>query len=298
MGSMTLTMLRVFSPLRLVISGLCSVLLSAGALGASKASQEPVDESVEVRLYVMDGGSLDVADMASFSRDSDLEGRSIHLVNPSFLVRHPKGDLLWDTGYTDALAELPDGSQSGVWHSRRSTTLLQQLAQLELKPVDIEYLALSHAHPDHSGNANLFADSTFIVHEKERAFMFSEDAMAAYGEVYSELRDAETLLFTGRHDVFGDGRVVLFEMPGHTPGSSVLLIRLPNSGSFLLTGDLYTHAGARDKGTVPSFNADLEQTLESRRVFEELAAAEKARVIIQHSSADFGSLPTFPEFLD
>ncbi len=98
--------------------------------------------------------------------------------------------------------------------------------------------------------------------------------------------------------MFGDGTVVIKSMPGHTPGSSVLLIRLKNSGSVLLTGDLYTHARSRELGTMPTFVFDKEKTCESRKRFEALAKKEKARVMIQHARGDFEALPRFPAFLD
>lgn len=274
-----------------------TVLVAALLSTAANSAAEPLERG-KIKLYALDGGTLDVSDMASFSDTGTFDGEAVSLVNPSFLIRHPKGDLLWDTGYGDALAKLPEGSKNGVWHSKLKTPVVEQLGRLGLDPSDIEYLSLSHLHPDHSGNANLFSGSTFIVHRLERAYMFSEEMMAAFGESYSELEDAKTVQFEGRYDVFGDGTVIIFETPGHTPGSSVLLVRLQGAGNILLTGDLYTHNRGRSLGTVPQFNLDKKQTLESRRVFENLVKQERARVVIQHSKTDFNVLPVFPKFLD
>ncbi len=267
---------------------------------AACTGEAPPESNVEgdVKLYAMDCGSIDVADMSVFSDDGTFDGQSIRLANPCFLVRHPKGNLLWDTGHPDELADTPDGTTFDVWHYALKTKLVDQLALLDLKPSDIDYLSLSHLHPDHSGNANLFAGSTFIINAFERQYMFSEEGRTAFGESYSSLEQATTILFEEEHDVFGDGTIVMKSMPGHTPGSSVLLVRLENSGSVLLTGDLYTHAKARELQTVPTFNLDKPTILESRRRFEALAATENARVVIQHSLAAFEALPTFPAFLD
>lgn len=251
-----------------------------------------------VKLYAMDCGTVDAADMTDLSDDGTYDGQAIHMSNPCFLLRHPRGDLLWDVGHPDDLVDDPDGLQGGVWTSKMTTKLVDQLARLDLEPADIEYLSLSHLHPDHSGNANLFAGSTFVVHEQEREYMFSEDIVALWGEVYSALEDAETQTFSEEYDVFGDGTAVVVGMPGHTPGSSVLLVRLERSGNFLLTGDLYVHARGRELQTIPRFTFDKEGLVASRQRFEALATAENARVVIQHNSADFESLPTFPAFLD
>ena len=245
----------------------------------------------------MDGGTLKVADMAAFSSEGHFDGQSGTLANPSFLIRHPQGDLLWDTGYGDALAQKPDGIRHGVWHWSLERPVLDQLRQIELQPSDIEYLALSHLHPDHSGNAGLFEESTFLTGRRELEYMFSPEVKAQYGEGYAPLEQSDTLLFEGQHDVFGDGTVVIFEMPGHTPGSCVLLVRTKNAGNLLLTGDLYIHTKGRELNALPTFTGDREEILKSRQRFEALAKKENARVVIQHSRQDFNDLPAFPEFL-
>jgi len=251
-----------------------------------------------IKLYVLDGGTIDVSDMRSFSSDGRFDGEQIQLANPAFLIRHPKGDLLWDTGHADALAGQPDGTRFEEWHNRLKTPLAGQLAQLGLASNDIEYLALSHLHPDHSGNANRFAGSIFIVNELERRHMFSKDVKANFGSAYNALEDSKTLVFQFEHDVFGDGTVVIYHMPGHTPGSCALLVRLAKTGNVLLSGDLYIHARARQQQTVPRFTHDQAALLESRRKFEALAKSEKALVVIQHSKPDFEKLPKFPAYLD
>jgi N-acyl homoserine lactone hydrolase len=197
------------------------------------------------------------------------------------------------------LVDTPDGI-GGNFHSKMKIKLTDQLAQLGLTPNDIEFLSISHLHPDHAGNANLFASSTFIANEAEYSFMFSNEmkANSEWFELYSALENADTVMFEDEYDVFGDGIVVIESMPGHTPGSSVLLVRLKNAGALLLTGDLYTHTGARELRTVPTFNTDGQATLKSMNQFEALARKENARVVIQHEKADFEKLPTFPEFMD
>ena len=253
-----------------------------------------------VRLYALDCGEIDVSDMSVFADDGRLDGKKANLVVPCFLVRHPKGNLIWDTGYPESLAEIPEGVKfAKFFHKKMTTTLTNQLGQLELRPSDIDYLAISHFHDDHSGNSNLFRDSTFIANEAEHRHMFSAGARANEAfSVYSELEKTKTVFFKEKHDVFGDGSVVIKSMPGHTPGSSVLLLRLRNSGALLLTGDLYTHSKARELGTIPKFNFDKALTRQSRKRFEALAQKEKARVVIQHSRRDFEALPGFPKYLD
>jgi glyoxylase-like metal-dependent hydrolase (beta-lactamase superfamily II) len=250
-----------------------------------------------IKLYTIDCGSYDVADMASLSNTGEYDGKKLKMANPCFLIRHPKGDLLWETGHIDSLADKVNGEVSGVWHAKLKTKLLVQLAQLNIKPNDIEYLSLSHVHPDHAGNANKFETATFIVNELEHQYMFSEPAKSYFGEYYSALEKAKTISFSGEYDVFSDGSVIIKSMPGHTPGSSVLLVRLNKSGNILLSGDLYVHEQGRQLKTMHQYNVQA-LTLDSRIKFEALAKKENVRVVIQHDKQDFEGLPVFPKYLD
>tara|TARA_R110002167_G_scaffold135102_1_gene321392 strand:+ start:1313 stop:2101 length:789 start_codon:yes stop_codon:yes gene_type:complete len=255
-------------------------------------------ESNGIKLYVLDCGSIDVSDMAELSENGEYDGQQISLVNPCFLIRHPKGDLLWDTGHEDSLADTPDKGTEGVWRSSLKTKLSTQLESLGLAAHDIEFLSLSHVHPDHSGNANKFSDATFIVNKLEHQYMFRKDTLAMFGSGYSALEQSPTVFFTEEHDVFKDGKVIIKSMPGHTPGSSVLFVRLEKSGNLLLTGDLYIHARGRQLNTMLIYNTDKKVTQMSRKNFEAFAKAENARVIIQHEKQAFDSLPLFPLYLN
>jgi len=250
-----------------------------------------------LKLYAMECGTFDVADMIDLSTTGEYDGQQLKMANPCYLVRHPTGDLLWDAGLDDSLVDNLEGEVSGVWHAKSKIKLIDQLAELGLTADDVEYLSLSHAHPDHSGNANKFKNSTFIVNELEHKYMFSEKIKSYFGAGYSALESARTVTFRESHDVFGDGSVLIKSMPGHTPGSSVLLIRLNEAGNVLLSGDLYVHARGRKLNTMHRYN-DKQATLDSREKFETMVKQEDARVIIQHEKNDFESLPQFPAYLD
>lgn len=257
-------------------------------------------EGGAVKLYAMDCGTINMLDLAIFSREGQYVGEKNLAADPCFLITHPQGNFLWDTGLPEGLAELPEGLINGPFHVKVKTKLTDQLAQLNLTPDDIHYLSISHSHFDHLGNAGKFAKATFIVNEKERAHMFRDEARAdeASFASYSALETAKTIEFTDKYDVFGDGTVVIQSLPGHTPGHSALLLQLGNAGPVYLTGDLYHFTKARQNRTVPTFNTDPEQTLVSMDDFEVLVDAAGARVVIQHEKADFDKLPKFPAYLD
>lgn len=265
----------------------------AGAGGEAQASPE-------IRLYAIPCGEIQMNDLSGFDRGGAYDGRTNFAVDPCFLIRHPAGDLLWDTGLPDALAAEPDGVTNGPYHLKMAKTLKAQLAEIDVAASDIDFLSMSHSHFDHAGNANDYAGATWLVHEAERAHMFRDEARAdaaSFG-AYSALETAQTLEFTGDRDVFADGSVTIVSTPGHTPGHASLLVRLKNAGPVLLSGDLYHLTEARERRTIPKFNTDAEETLRSMDRFEELAASTGARVIIQHEDEDIAALPQFPAYLD
>lgn len=253
-----------------------------------------------IQLYALDGGGLTLTDMKPLAQDDSYAGRTITMAIPAFLIRHPKGDLLWDLGMPDSLADQPDGLKGAGFHYWMNHKIEDQLKQLQLKPADIEYVAVSHGHSDHIGNGNLFGEAALIIHQKEHAELFSVGKLAEpeAQDTYAALKNANTLLVTDQFDVFGDGTVLIYASPGHTDGHMVLLVRLAKNGYLLLSGDLYTHAEARTKQTVPVFNRDAEATVTSRARFEALAEKHQARVVIQHDLKHFQALPRFPLFLD
>ncbi len=244
----------------------------------------------EIGLYVLDGGRLHVTgtDATELADDGAYEGRTIDLPVPGFLVRHPDGDLVWDTGMSRTRNDL------GSW-ATPGASLVDQLRLLDLAPAEIRFLALSHGHWDHSGNAGLFTGSTWIVNPLERAAMFDAENRASPSmDDYGALEAVETRLITEDHDVFGDGTVVIVQAPGHTPGHTVLLLRLPESGPILLSGDLWHQAESRRHRRVPVYNTDRAQTLASMDRVDALVASTGARVIVQHELADHATLPPFP----
>lgn len=261
----------------------------------------------QIALYAMDCGMFFFHDTDVFADNGSFKGVSRQMVNPCYLVRHGSDYLLWDLGMPDGLAVSRKRlAPHPIVNFAMSKTLVSQLAELRLKPADIRFIALSHSHFDHMGNGGLFEGATLLVDEREHAFMFRAEARKealGIAELAQELADAYGVLeklkavkipHAEPFDVFGDGSVTMHPAPGHTPGHRVLLVRLPQAGPVLLTGDMYHLAESRANRTVPRRNNRAE-TLASMDMVEKLAAETGARVIRQHVADDFFSMPGFPE---
>ena len=261
---------------------------------------ELTKEVAAVKLFAIDCGRFHVKDAAMFSDEHAYDGKARDLVDPCYLVRHQRGDLIWDAGISPALAAAP--AEKGATETvTQKETLEQQLAELGVAPADIDYFSISHSHYDHVGNAALFAGATWIVVKDERDWMFRDEARKEPDfSNYAALESAKTKLIEGDgdYDVFGDGSAIIVQAPGHTPGHAVLLLTTARSGKVLLTGDMWHLAEARKKRTVPAFNFNREQTLASMDKVEALAEATGAKVIRQHVPEDFASLPKFPKALE
>ena len=244
-------------------------------------------------LYTFDCGSIEVSDLDAFSSTGDYAGRTGSLTNTCYLIRHPQGDLLWDLGLPDVLVGIGPQTE-GIFTTTLERTLIEQLADIGLTAQDIEFVSISHSHFDHSGQAALFPGSQWLVNKNEFDYMFSTEANKAQNAAFAKLSNS---IHSGDLDVFGDGLVMILELPGHTPGHGALQVTLAESGPILLTGDLYHRTESRALKRVPRFNSDEIQTRESMDLFETLAKESGARVIIQHEPADVATLPKPPAFL-
>lgn len=254
-----------------------------------------VEAQTPIKMYVFDCATLKDRDPGAYGLKRD-QVASVDMSDPCFLIVHPKGKLLWDTGLNDAVYNRPEGG--GPKHDKIDKSLRSQLAEIGYGPADITYLAMSHAHGDHSGNANDYAGSTWIVQKAERDFMFSAAVAgtSAKPDQYNKLKDSKTITIDGDYDIFGDGAATLISTPGHTPGHQCLLVRLPKTGPVLLSGDLYHFPGEREFHTFPTLtNAEY---VASRVKVEALLKSTGAQLWIQHDMIGNRKLKKSPQYYE
>ncbi len=286
------------TPTRLLLLSAALVIAVALAPLRCEAQLAPAPKVTAPRLYVFDCGTL----VYNRPEDYDLKREEVKDSNMGvtcYLVVHPKGLLLYDTGLNDELVGRPLYENILEGYAQiKFNTLHGQLADIGVTPARIDYLLLSHYHWDHVGNAGDFAGSTWLVYQGDHDAMFTKAARATpWFSQYSALEHAKTTLISGDHDVFGDGSVVVIATPGHTEGHCSLLVRLKNTGPVVLSGDLYHYAEERDLKRMPP-EEKTTGTAQSRAKVEELVKRIGAQLWIGHSMQFFRTVRKAPSWYD
>jgi glyoxylase-like metal-dependent hydrolase (beta-lactamase superfamily II) len=284
-----------------------AVLPLAGVRDADQVTGPPGRVPGTLRLYVFDGGTLE-SDPARYRLTPEDVGVT-QLSIAAYLIVHPKGVLLWDTG------AIPDGDWTVTGEPVRQRLLLPdarerhvtlrislrgQLAGIGYTPKQVTHLALSHLHWDHTANANAFAGATWLVRQIERDAMFADKpAGAVRPSTYASLRKSRTVIIKDdEHDVFGDGTVILKAASGHTPGHQVLYVKLPQTGGVVLSGDLYHYPQERTMGRLPVAEFNEQQTRSARQAVEAFLARTGAQLWIQHDFVADAKLKKAPAYYD
>jgi N-acyl homoserine lactone hydrolase len=270
-----------------------------------KESKETIIETElakkpEIKLYTFDGGTVLVNKLELFSQDTTYQGRTKQFSDAFYVLMHPKGNLIWDTGLPDGLVGLdePYTTPNGAFTISRKDSLKNQLASIGLTPDDFKYIILSHTHFDHTGTANAFKNATWLVQQAEYDFVTSDETKTNNPDAFNAIKELTNVKkLNGDHDVFGDGSIIIKSMPGHTPGHQVLFIDLVDQGPVMLSGDLYHFSENRTHMRVPSFNFDPGKTIESMKAFEAFVEEKNAKVYLQHELTDFNKMPKAPEYL-
>jgi len=252
-----------------------------------------------VRLYIFDCGVIKGLGVDLFGfKPGEVPVRDFFV--PCYLVVHPKGAMMWDVGVIPDSAFKADGAPVTEGRSTVNKPLLPQLAALGYTPADITYLSMSHYHSDHTANANAFAGSTWLVRLAERDIMFNPPQGAIVQTAsFASLKTAKTrILKEDEYDVFGDGTVVIKSAPGHTPGHTVLYLKLKKFGPLVVAGDLYHYPEEQTMNRFPSFEFDKTQSAKSRADIDAFLKAKKAQMWIEHDAATNATLKKAPEFYE
>jgi len=277
------------------------------AAEASAASPEGM------RLYVFSSGWLTIDKSALQTGGTG----KITLPVAFFLIKHPKGNVLFETGNNDKiitdptywgpLAQMlsPESRSPGV-------AIDTQLDKIGVKPSDINYVILGHMHLDHAGNVGKFPSATIVYQRDEIVNAFWPKPGFAGGYIttdFAMLRNdvganqpnrQKVIELNGDLDLFGDGSIYIHRQVSHTPGSQMAVVRLPKTGPVVLTSDVCYLMENLQKDILPSVGLAYNPAgiLDGYAWIKHLMSAEGADVIVAHYAETFKKHKQSPEFYE
>jgi N-acyl homoserine lactone hydrolase len=289
--------------------------LAVGACALAGAASPTFAASPEgMKMYVFTSQPLEIARSALSSAVTSNEKFMIPVA--FFLIKHPKGNVLFDTGDNDKVITDKTywGPLAGLLDKGVSADLAidTQLAKIGVKPSDINFVIVGHMHLDHAGNVSKFPSATFIAQRDEiqNAFWPHPGTACCYiTEDFSGLRAGigngmankqPTIELNGDLDLFGDGSIYIHRQVSHTPGSQIAVVRLPKTGAVVLTSDLCYSKENLDKDVLPSVGLTYDPSgmLDGYHYVKRLQAEDHADVIFAHDPEVFKAHKHSPEYYE
>jgi N-acyl homoserine lactone hydrolase len=244
-----------------------------------------------IRLFALGCGWLTMP----FAGLLDGEHGRVRVPVPAFLVDHPRGRVVFDTGLhpesvSDPTARLGDLAAFFEPEIAHEEGLVPRLEALGVDPTCVERVVLSHLHFDHAGGLHALPNARLVVQRREWEAGHDADLRAknSYDPRDFDLGHAVDVI-DGEHDLFGDGRVVCLPTHGHTPGHQSLRVLL-DSGEVVLTADACYLRRSLDELHLPFVAHDREAMLGVFHRFRAMEAAG-ARLVFGHDAAQWATLP-------
>jgi N-acyl homoserine lactone hydrolase len=298
----------VGSFLNKILVGLTAVLAACVWLAATASAASPEG----MRLYVFSSGWL------TLDKSGLQTGASGKITVPVafFLIKHPKGNVLFDTGNNDKIITDPTywGPLAASLEPGRSPDVAidAQLNKVGFKPSDINYVILGHMHLDHAGNVGKFPSATVVYQRDEIVNAFwpkpgfgccyitGDFAMLRNDVGANQVSRQKVIELNGDLDLFGDGSVYIHRAVSHTPGSQMVVVRLPKSGPVVLTSDVCYLMENLQKDILPSVSLayDPAGMIDAYAWIKRLMSAENADVIFAHDAETFKKHKQPPEFYE
>ncbi|RIJ32720.1 N-acyl homoserine lactonase family protein [Henriciella mobilis] len=205
----------------------------------------------------------------------------------SYLIEHPRGTVVFDTGLEPQLHESDCDREEALGPLAPVTTvdftpnedIAARLEAAGRDPSKIDFMINSHLHLDHAGGNALLPNARWVVQQREHTAAFADEG---YEKHYYRKRlfdlGHDVIKPDGEYDVFGDGSVVCTPTYGHTTGHQSLKLKL-DEGEVMLTGDAcYLCQSLDEMRLPPGFLEDPDEMLCTMHRFRDFQASGGALI--------------------
>ncbi len=223
---------------------------------------------------------------------------SVNVPVPVFVIEHPRGRVLFDSGLHRELQHDPVtrlGAAAAVFTATFGVgdDVAARLATADIAAGSVQYLVNSHLHFDHAGGNAALANATVVVQRREWQAAHDDAAIVANGYTSADYDTGQPRLeVDGEHDIFGDGRVMCLPTYGHTPGHQSLLVRL-DEGDVVLAADACYFRETLEELKLPLVVHDPAAMLASLQRLRALAAVG-TRIVYGHDPESWATVPQAP----
>ena len=273
------------------------LLASSPALAAGPAG---------MRLYVFTSGSLGGFPKGALQIGG--QGNIDWAPVGFYVVKHPKGNVIFDTGNNDKTITDPDGHWGPLAKGfglkmTQNDSMAAQLAKIGLKISDIKYVVVGHMHLDHGGNISQFPNATFVIQNDEMKAAWWPDVGYSIYYLPADFADSKKynmIRLNGDLDLFNDGSFMIHRAPGHTPGSQFAVVRLPKTGTVILTSDVVYLKESLEKNLIPPIPGTWSPMgmYEGYQKIRVIRDAEGASVFFAHDPEVFKATKQAPEYYE
>lgn len=299
---------------RFRVIGVVLLVLSVvmGGLATSVLAQSPAG----MKLYVFSSGALTTIGKGVLQNFGPMEPM-ISIPVGFFVIKHPKGNVLFDTGNNDKIITDPSywGPNFDALKpvNTPDVAIDVQLKKIGLSPDDIKYVVISHMHLDHGGNIAKFPNSTLIIQKDEIDYamwpdepytgpFIPADAAVLRAPVGSGKPNAfKMVILRGTDmDIFRDESVIVKYARGHTKGHQMMLIRLPKMGTIVLTADNVYFRENVEKSIPPNLVLayDPAGIMRAYEYIRFMMASEGADFFTSHDPDAFKAMKKAPEYYE
>ena len=175
-----------------------------------------------------------------------------------YLIEHPKGLILVDTGWHrdmspegvyDKAAQIKSLGSRVLYNVNQGQIPLgeavdEQLEAMGIKPADLDYVLLTHLDCDHANGLRAVKDAKHIIVAQEELDCAHKNGFIRYKKKWWEGVDLQTIEWNGTEgpaqksfDLFGDGSIKMINIPGHCDGLCAVKITREDGRYVLLFSD-------------------------------------------------------------